>query len=86
MEELGLIVEDLRFLCAANIVAYGRHYVDFEFQGEIGDQQPRLAEPDRFSHSDWFPLDRLPRPLFRAVEYALDSLTTGRHYYPGVGD
>lgn len=35
-EELGLAVGELRFLCVANIVAYGRHYLDVEFLGDIG--------------------------------------------------
>lgn len=82
-EELGVTVGNLRFLCASNIVAYGKHYVDIEFLGDIGDQEPRLAEPIGFSEAGWFSLDSLPEPLFHAAWYALDSLRTGRHYYPG---
>jgi 8-oxo-dGTP diphosphatase len=81
-EELGVSVKGLRFLCVSNIVAYGKHYVDIEFLGDIGEQEPRLAEPGRFSDAGWFPLDDLPQPLFRAVGYALDSLRTDRYYYP----
>jgi len=83
MEELGVTVGDLRFLCVSNIIAYGKHYVDIEFLGDIDGQEPGLAEPDRFTDGGWFPLDSLPRPLFHAVEYALDSLRTGHNYYPG---
>ncbi len=81
-EELGLEVGSLIFLCVSNIVAYGKHYLDVEFLGDIGQQEPRLAEPDSFSEQDWFALDRLPQPLFDPVKYALDSLKTGRSYYP----
>ena len=83
-EELGVTVGGLRFLCVSNIVAYGKHYVDIEFLGEIGDQEPAPSEPVGFSQSGWFPLDCLPEPLFHAVWYALDSWRTGRYYYPGV--
>ena len=83
LEELGVTVGSLRFLCVSNIVAYGKHYVDIEFLGDIGEQKPRLAEPEGFSESGWFPLDNLPAPLFQAVEYALDSLRSGAFYYPG---
>ena len=83
LEELGVEVGDLHYLCASNIIAYGKHYVDFEFLGDIGAQEPLLAEPEAFSEYNWFPLDKLPHPLFEAVKYALDSLRTGRHYYPG---
>lgn len=84
LEELGVTVSDLRFLCVSNIVAYDTHYLDVEFLGHIGDQEPRRAEPESFSESGWFPLDALPGPLFEAVWYALDSVRTGCRYYSGT--
>ena len=86
MEEFGVEVSNLQFLCVSNIIAYGRHYLDIEFLGEIGQQQPEIIEPDGFSQSGWFPLDDLPQPLFKALGYALDSLLTSRYYYPGAID
>ena len=83
MEELGVTVEDLRYLCVSNIIAYDKHYVDIEFLGEIGDQEPRLMEPESFIASGWFSLDDLPEPLFHAMRYALDSYRTGQHYFSG---
>ena len=83
MEELGVTVEDLRYLCVSNIIAYDKHYVDIEFLGEIGDQEPRLMEPESFIASGWFSLDDLPEPLVHAMRYALDSYRTGQHYFPG---
>ena len=77
---------DLTFLCVSNIIAYGRHYVDVEFLGAIGDQEPRLMEPEAFEGSGWFPLSSLPEPLFQAMSYALDSLLTGRQYYSCDGN
>ena len=55
-EELGLTVGDLQFLCVSNIIAYCKHYVDVEFLGDIGQQEPRLAEPEGFTECGWFPL------------------------------
>ena len=83
LEELGVTVGDLRFLCVSNIIAYGKHYLDIEFLGDIGDQEPELVEPGSFTDFGWFPLDDLPQPLFQAVWYALDSLRTGLYYYSG---
>ena len=80
-EELGVEVGELRYLCVSNIVAYGRHYLDVEFLGDIGGQEPKLVEPDAFDGSGWFPLQAPPEPLFQAMGYALDSLLTGRQYY-----
>ena len=84
LEELGVTVGHLRFLCVSNIIAYGKHYLDVEFLGDIGDQEPVLAEPEAFSQAGWYALDGLPQPLFQAARYALDSLRTGRRYFPGA--
>ena len=83
MEELGVTVGGLRFLCVSNIIAYDKHYVDIEFVGDIDGQEPQLMEPDAFYDSGWFPLDNLPEPLFRAMRYAVDSYRTGQQYFPG---
>ena len=83
MEELGVTVGELRFLCVSNIIAYGKHYVDIEFLGDIDNQEPRLIEPESFIDSGWFSLDQLPDPMFRAMRYALDSYRSGEHYFPG---
>ena len=83
MEEMGVAVGELRFLCVSNIIAYGKHYVDIEFLGDIDNQEPRLMEPEAFIDSDWFPLDELPDPMFHAMRYALDSYRSGEYYFPG---
>ena len=83
LEELE--VGNLQFLCVSNILAYEKHYVDFEFLADIGDQEPWLAEPDAFTEFGWFPLNELPEPLFEAARLALDSLLSGWHYYPENG-
>ena len=83
MEELGVRVGDLRYLCVSNIIAYDRHYVDIEFLGDIGDQEPQLMEPESFIESGWFHFDNLPQPLFQAMRYALDSYRSGQQYFPG---
>ena len=83
MEEFGVVVGELRFLCVSNIVAYGRHYVDVEFLGEIGEQEPHLLEPDAFDGCGWYSLASPPEPLFHAMRYAIDSVLTGQQYYTG---
>ena len=83
MEELGVAVGELRFLCVSNIIAYGKHYVDIEFVGDIDNQEPRLMEPEAFVDSGWFNLDELPDPIFHAMRYALDSYMSGEYYFPG---
>ena len=84
MEELGVTVGALRFLCVSNIIAYGKHYVDIEFVGDIDNQEPRLMEPEAFIDCGWFDFDELPNPIFDAMKYALDSYRSGEYYFSGI--
>ena len=87
MEELGLSVGELRVLCLSNIVAYNRHYVDVEFLGDIGEQEPVPTATDgSFGEYGWYPLTDPPQPLFEPMRLAIESLLTGRWYYPPVSE
>ena len=39
------MVEESRYLCLSNITGSGKHYVDVEFLGDIGDQEPVQRSP-----------------------------------------
>ncbi len=81
-EELGVRVGGLRILCLSNILEYGRHYVDVEFLGDIGEQDPEPDAADAsFTEYGWFPLGDPPVPLFEPMRIAIDSLLTGRWYF-----
>ena len=83
LEELGVKVRDLRFLCVSNIIAYDRHYLDIEFLGEIGDQEPPAHGRDLLPVGLVSPWTTLPNPSSRRLRYALDSVRSGRHYHSG---
>ena len=88
LEELGVEVGELRVLCLSNIVAYNRHYVDVEFLGDIGDQDPvPQASDGSFHNYGWFPLRDPPQPLFEPMRLAIASLLSGSWYLapPGEG-
>ena len=81
-EETGLVVRSLKLLCVSNIIAYGQHYVDFEFTTQVEPGQPQVCEPDKIEGWAWYDIDNLPAPLFKAGELALKSLRTGQFYHP----
>ena len=81
-EEFGIHIQRMTFLCVSNIIAYDRHYVDFEFLGDISIQIPKIQEQEFFANLQWFSLSELPNPLFEPVRIAIDSLLTGQSYYP----
>ena len=82
LEEFGVYVHRMTFLCVSNIIAYDHHYLDFEFLGDIASQLPEIREQDSFTNLQWFPLTDLPKPLFEPVRIAIDSLLTGQSYFP----
>ena len=82
LEEFGVCVHRMTFLCVSNIIAYDHHYLDFEFLGDIASQLPEIQEHDSFTNLQWFPLADLPQPLFEPVRIAIDSLLTGQSYFP----
>jgi len=81
-EETGLTVVSLKLLCVSNIIAYGKHYLDFEFITEVTPDQPQILEPDKIEGWAWYDFDNLPSPLFKAGELALQSYRTGQFYNP----
>ena len=82
LEEFGIHLQRMTFLCVSNIVAYDRHYIDIEFLGDLSIQIPKIQEQDSFANLQWFSLSELPSPLFEPVRIAIDSLLTGQSYYP----
>ena len=87
LEELGVEVGELRVLCLSNIVAYDRHYVDVEFLGDIGDQDPVPQAGDgSCDEFGWFPLRDAPQPLFEPMRLAIESLLSGDWYHTSAGE
>ena len=82
LEETGIAVGRLEFLCVSNLIAYDKHYLDIEFVCHDFDGDPRVTEPDRVERWDWYGRDSLPSPLFSAVGVALRSYDEGRVYNP----
>ena len=50
LEEFGIHIQRMTFLCVSNIIAYDRHYVDFEFLGDISIKIPKIQERDFFTN------------------------------------
>ena len=80
LEETGLRVKSLKFLCVSNILDYDKHYVDITFLGEVYKGEPKVLEPNKVERWEWYSFDRLPTPIFKAVKLAIKSYKAGRHY------
>ncbi|MGI6379785.1 MAG: nucleotide triphosphate diphosphatase NUDT15 [Anaerolineae bacterium] len=77
-EECGLEIEAIRLLSVGSYLwGDDRHFVDVDVVCEAPHGEPRNLEPDRCEGWDWYPLDRLPSPLFVVTENMLASLRSG---------
>ncbi len=80
-EELGIEIHNLRFASCTNMLKYGKHYIDISFVAEIASGEPRIQEPEKIESIGWYPLDKLPQPLFEPVKIVLEALKTGKVFY-----
>jgi 8-oxo-dGTP diphosphatase len=80
-EETGVKIKRsaLKFLCLSNIIEYGKHYVDIEFLCSDFPGEPKLTEPTKRENWKWYNINRLPKPLFKAVELTVNKYK--KHIY-----
>lgn len=75
LEETGCRIGPVRFLRVQNVTEYApRHYVDLAFAAEWVSGEPTVREPDKVEGWGWYPLERLPSPLFGTLPTALEAL------------
>ena len=80
LEEAGIVVNACRFICVSNIVEYGRHYIDFEFEVTDFDGEPVVNEKDFNEGWGWYDLEDLPKQMFTPCRKALVSIADNRHW------
>ncbi|GAB3885668.1 nucleotide triphosphate diphosphatase NUDT15 [Microbispora bryophytorum] len=81
LEEAGIAVSGVpRLVCVSNVVEYGRHYLDLEFEVTEFEGEPKVIEPQFTESWDWYDLDDLPQPLFRPCQLALASISEGHMF------
>ena len=79
LEEAGLELDTLQFLCFTNFIVDGCHYVDIAFTATTTGT-PKDIEPTKHEPWQWHPLAELPDPLFRPCQASLDSYRTGNQF------
>lgn len=78
-EEANITISVPTFLCITNFIVNGRHYVDLAFTAYTEDT-PQDVEPDTHGPWQWYPLDKLPQPLFLPTEHGINSYKTGKMF------
>jgi len=83
-EEAGNAVKinNVRFLGVMNFTEMKpKHYVDISFVANWVSGEPTNSAPDETTDWQWFPLDKLPDPLFPPVAKYLEALKTGQNFF-----
>lgn len=78
LEETGLHLGRLDFICVSNVFRYGEHYLDIELRSELVHD---LTAPPGW---EWYPLSALPEPIFEPCRVALRSLSDGKPFHDSV--
>lgn len=65
-------------LCVANLRDYlPKHYIDIGMVSHWVSGDPKLMEPGKCAGWTWHPMDRLPSPLFSAVDGIVAAYRSG---------
>lgn len=80
-EEAGIEVANVRFLAVCNFMIDGKQYVDVSFVADWKSGEPQVLEPDKLESWNWYDLNEVPSPLFKAVEYYIEALKTGKTFF-----
>lgn len=85
LEETGMEIEDVSFLCATNMTTYApKHYVDMGLRAKWKSGEPTVMEPNKIEGWDWYDVDNLPSPLFETVQNYLIALREGTTFFDSV--
>jgi 8-oxo-dGTP diphosphatase len=72
-EETGIKNPELHFIGYSNDTHYDNnlHYVTFLYKVTRFEGEPNIKEPHKCSEIGWYPLEKLPTPLFSALQRKL---------------
>ena len=72
MEESGIQIKNLKRVAFTNdFFSEDKHYVTLFIRSEYESGEVKLMEPEKCEKWDWFEWNKLPKPLFLAVENLL---------------
>ena len=63
-EETGLAAKKLKVVSVGNEIVSDAHFVTIGFLCEDFDGEPKVMEPEEVTEWKWFPINKLPDPIF----------------------
>lgn len=82
LEEAGVKIKDLKFICVANTDAYkGYQAILICFIADWESGEPIDFPNENIGEWQWCDMDNLPEPLFVPTKVLIDSYKTGKNFY-----
>lgn len=82
MEETGMEIENVRFLCLSNLKAYApKHSVNVGFLADWKSGEPEVKEPEKCETWDWYDPSDVPSPTFATMPLYLEALKNGPNFF-----
>ena len=63
-EETGIIAKKLKVISVTNEIRNDAHFITIGFLCDDFEGEPRAMEPEEMSEWKWFPINKLPNPVF----------------------
>ena len=80
-EEVGIEIDNIRFLRLLNFKFYDKHFVDIGLIVDWKSGTPQTCEPEKCEGWDWYDIDALPSPLFKGLDSCVEAYKTGKNYF-----
>ena len=79
-EETGIDGKNFQVISIANDKVPDAHFITIGLLCNDFDGDARVLEPDEITKWEWFPLDKLPFPLFFPSKNIIDNYLAGKVY------
>lgn len=79
-EETGIILQKIKPIGLNDDIVGEAHYVTVGFLSTDFAGEPQVLEPDTITKWEWFDLEELPSPMYRASEKVLKNYIEAKFY------
>ncbi len=79
-EETGITLKKMKVICINNDIVEKAHFVTIGILCEDFEGEPQVLEPDEITEWKWFPLDKLPSPMYFPSEKVLKNYKEKKFY------
>ncbi len=82
-EETGMQLNKARVICTNNDKIETAHFVTIGLLAEEFKGEPKAMEPEQITEWRWFPIDKLPTPLFFPSAKIIENYKRKEFYFLG---